>query len=94
MGIAYCDLPSREEPPVCGRGMLTREDASMRIQPRDLLHLIYLQSFNLFTQLEQPVETVTDFIFLGCKTTSDSDCSHETERHLFLGRKTMANLAY
>ena len=23
------------------------------------------------------VETVTDFIFLGCKTSADGDCSHE-----------------
>ena len=23
------------------------------------------------------VETVTDFIFLGCKITADGDCSHE-----------------
>ena len=34
------------------------------------------------------VETVTEFIFLGFKITSDSDCSHETKRLLF-GRKVM-----
>ena len=33
------------------------------------------------------VETVTDFIFLGSKTTADADCSHEIKRHLLLGRK-------
>ena len=27
-----------------------------------------------------------DFIFLGCKTTVDGDCSHEIKRHLLLGR--------
>ena len=37
-------------------------------------------------------ETVTDFIFWGCKITTDSDCSHEIERLLPLGRKTMTNL--
>ena len=26
---------------------------------------------------EEKVETVTDFIFLGSKTTADGDCSHE-----------------
>ena len=31
-------------------------------------------------------------IFLGSKTTADSDCSHEIKRHLFLGRKVMSNL--
>ena len=25
----------------------------------------------------ETVETVTDFIFLGCKITADDDCSHE-----------------
>ena len=37
-------------------------------------------------------ETVTDFIFLGCKITADGDCSHETKRYLLLGRKAMTNL--
>ena len=37
-------------------------------------------------------ETVTDFIFLGSKITADNDCSHETKRHLLLGRKAMTNL--
>ena len=36
--------------------------------------------------------TVTDFIFLGSKITADGDCSHDIERHLLLGRKTMTNL--
>ena len=38
------------------------------------------------------VETVADFIFLGSKITSDSDCSHEIKRHLLLGRKVMTKL--
>ena len=37
-------------------------------------------------------ETVTDFFFLGAKTTADGDCSHEIKRHLLLGRKAMTNL--
>ena len=37
-------------------------------------------------------ETVRDFLFLGSKITEDGDCSHETKRHLFLGRKVMTNL--
>ena len=40
----------------------------------------------------ETMETVTDFIFLGSKTTADGDCSHEIKRHLLLGRKAMANL--
>ena len=38
------------------------------------------------------VETVSDFIFLGSKITSDGDCSHEIKRSLLLGRKIMTNL--
>ena len=38
------------------------------------------------------METVTDFIFLGSKTTADSDCSHEIKRLLLFGRKAMTNL--
>ena len=40
----------------------------------------------------ETVQTVTDFIFLGSKTTADGDCSHETKRCLLLGRKAMTNL--
>ena len=29
----------------------------------------------------ETVETVSDFIFLGSKTTADGDCSHEIKRH-------------
>ena len=38
------------------------------------------------------VETVSDFIFLGSKITTDGDCSHEIKRHLLLGRKVITNL--
>ena len=40
----------------------------------------------------ETIETVTDFIFLGSKITADGGYSHETKRHLLLGRKTMTNL--
>ena len=38
------------------------------------------------------METVRDFIFLASKITADSDCSHEIQRSLVLGRKAMTNL--
>ena len=38
------------------------------------------------------METVSDFIFLGSKITTDGDCSHEMKRLLLLGRKVMTNL--
>ena len=37
-------------------------------------------------------ETVSDFIFLGSKITTDGDCSHEIKRCLLLRRKAMTNL--
>ena len=38
------------------------------------------------------MKTVTDFIFLGSKTTTDGYCSYEIKRCLLLGRKAMTNL--
>ena len=40
----------------------------------------------------ETVETVSGFTSGGSKITADGDCSHEIKRHLFLGRKVMANL--
>ena len=38
------------------------------------------------------METVTDFIFLGSKITTDGDFSHEIKRPVLFGRKAMTNL--
>ena len=40
----------------------------------------------------ETVETVSDFILGGSKTTADGDCSHEIKRCLLLGRKVVTNL--
>ena len=40
----------------------------------------------------ETVETLSDFIFLGSKISTDGDCSHKIKRHLLLGRKVMTNL--
>ena len=40
----------------------------------------------------ETVETMSDFIFLGSKITTDGGCSHEIKRLLLLGRKVMTNL--
>ena len=40
----------------------------------------------------ETMETVRDFMFWGSRITSDGECSHETKRHLLLGRKAMTNL--
>ena len=40
----------------------------------------------------ETVETVTDFILLGSKITTDGKCTHSIKIHLLLGRKAMTNL--
>ena len=35
------------------------------------------------------LETVANFVFLGCKITADDDYSHVIKRHLLLGSKAM-----
>ena len=40
----------------------------------------------------ETVETVSDFIFLGSKITTDGDCSHQIKRRLLFERKVMTNL--
>ena len=40
----------------------------------------------------ETMETVTDFIFLGSKITTDGDCGYEIKRCLLLGRKAVVNL--
>ena len=40
----------------------------------------------------ETVETVSDFIFGGSKSTADGDCSHEIKRRLLLGRNIITNL--
>ena len=39
----------------------------------------------------ETVETVSDFIFLGSKITTDGDCSHEIKKCLLLERNVMTN---
>ena len=40
----------------------------------------------------ETMETVRNFIFLGCKITADGDFSHEIKRHLLLARKAMIKI--
>ena len=40
----------------------------------------------------ETMETVRDFILGGSKITADGDNSHEIQRRLLLGRKSMMNL--
>ena len=40
----------------------------------------------------ETVETMSGFIFGGCKITADGHCSHEIKRHLLFGRKAITNI--
>ena len=40
----------------------------------------------------ETMETVSDFILGGSKSTADGDCSNEMKRRLLLGRKAITNL--
>ena len=60
--------------------------------------LIYFKYSSVYSPITswkidwETVETMSDFIFLGSKITTDGDCSHEIKRRLLLGRKVMTNL--
>ena len=53
------------------------------------IHKMKIMASSLIKQMREEVETVTDFIFLDPKITTDGDCSHEIKRHLLLGRKVI-----
>ena len=53
--------------------------------------IIVSSPITLWQRDGEKVETVTDYIFLGSKTTADSDCSYEIKGRLLLGRKAMTN---
>ena len=40
----------------------------------------------------ETMETASDFILGGSKSTTDGDCNHEIKKYLLLGRKVMTNL--
>ena len=62
----------------------------LNIQKTKIMALSSITSWQIDAET---METVTDFIFLGSKTTADGDCTHEIKRRLLLGRKAMTNLA-
>ena len=53
------------------------------------IHKTKIMASGPITSWEIDGETVSDFIFLGSKITTDVDCSHEIKRRLLLGRKVM-----
>ena len=62
-------------------------DLKLNIQKRKIMASRPITSWQIDGET---METVTDFI-LGSKITADGDCSHESKRHLLLGRKALTN---
>ena len=68
------------------------KDESEKVGLKLNIQKIKIMASGLVTSQEidgETVETVSNFIFLGCKITADGDCSHETKGRLPLGRKVM-----
>ena len=61
----------------------------LNIQKTKILTSNPITSWQIGTE---KMETVSDFIFLGSKITTDGGCSHEIKRHLLLGRKAMTGM--
>ena len=60
----------------------------INIQKTEIMASSSITSWQIVGEI---VDTVADFIFLGSKITTDSDCSHEIKGNLLLGRKVMTN---
>ena len=66
-----------------------KADLKLNIQKTKIMPSGPINSWEIDGEI---VETVSDFIFLGSKITTDGDWSHEIKRHLLLGKKVMTNL--
>ena len=64
----------------------------LNIQKTKIMASGPITSWEIDGETVETVETVSDFIFWGCKITADGDFSHEIKRRLLLGRKVMTNL--
>ena len=64
-------------------------DLKVNIQKTKIVASVPITSW----QIERKkVEVVTDFIFLGSKITVNSDCGHDVQGCLLLGKKAVTNL--
>ena len=66
--------------------MKVKEESELNIQKTKIM------ASGPITSWQIDGETVRYFILGGSKITVDGDCSHETKRHLLLGRKVTTNL--
>ena len=66
-----------------------KADLKLNIQKTKIMASSLITSWEIDWET---MATVTGFISLGSKITTDGDCSHEIKRCLLLGRKVMTNL--
>ena len=77
------------------KNLMKVKEESEKVGLKLNIHKTKIMASSLITlwQIDgKTMETVTDFIFLGSKIAEDCAYSHETKRHLLLGRKAMTNL--
>ena len=75
--------------------MMKVKEASEKLGLKLNIQKTKIMASGLITSWEidgETVETVSDFILGGSKTTADGDSSNEIKRRLLLGRKFMTNL--
>ena len=75
--------------PRCLLSLLPFNKLKFNIQKTKIMASSPITSWQIDGETE---ETAADFIIPGSKITIDSDCSHEIQRCLLLGRKVMTNL--
>ena len=69
--------------------MEKKKHKKLNIQQTNIIASGPITSWHIYGET---IETVTDFIFLGSKITTDGDHSHEIKRRLLLGRRAMTKL--
>ena len=72
--------------------LMKAKEESEKVGLKLNIQKIKIMASGPITSWEIDGETVSDFIFLGSKITTDGDFSHEIKRRLLLGRKVMTNL--
>ncbi|KAF7238964.1 putative uncharacterized transposon-derived protein F52C9.6 [Varanus komodoensis] len=96
-----CLLRNRYAEHIMRRVGLDESPVGIKIAGRNINNLRYADDTTLMAESEEELksllmrvkeESAKVGLKLGSKITTDGDCSQEIKRHLFLGRKAMANL--
>ena len=74
------------------KNLLMKNERRMKKSRQQKTKIMASSTITSWQTYGETMETVTDLIFKGSKITADGDHSHETKRHLLLGRKAVTNL--